>query len=203
LSAPKIAGRIFLSFLGAIVVAAAALYVTLLLTPIPLPFIRDQARDLVYSALSPSSSVEMGDVALALEGGTWPVLQFRPVKYADSKSGATVRMSALEIGFSPIRALIGQPGLTVTIVEPVLQINQDLFGPRLSTFEMVPDAAGGPPTVRVLEGADAFPSVGISAEGVAVTGDVPADPGTSMRSDNEWLLQNIEGTGNGIAMIAR
>jgi hypothetical protein len=202
LSAAKIAGRIFLSLLSLIVVAAVGLYVTLLLTPIPLPFVRDQARDLVFSALPPSSTIEMGDVALALEGGTWPVLQFRPVTYTDSKTGATVRMSALEIGFSPVRALIGQPGITVTIVEPLLQINQDLFGPRLATFDVVSDSTGGPPTVRVLEGADAFPEIGISAQGVEVSGNLPTTDQTTMRSDNDWLLYNIEAAGNGIAAIA-
>lgn len=201
-SAAQIAGRIFLSFLGLIVIAAASLYVTLLFTPIPLPFIKEQARDLVVSAISPSATIEMGDVELALEGATWPVLQFRPVKYADSKTGATIRMSALEIGFSPVRALIGQPGITVTIVEPLLQINQDLFGPRLSTFEMVADPSGGKSTVRVLEGADAFPEIGISAQGVAVTGPLPSAEPATMRSDNDWLLNNIEAAGNGIALIA-
>jgi hypothetical protein len=154
----------------------------------------------VLAALPPSSTVEMGDVALALEGYTWPVLQFSPVSYTDAKSGATVRMAALEIGFSPIRAWIGQPGASVTIVEPRLQVNQDLFGPRLSTFDVVQDSSGGPPTVRVLEGADAFPAWGIRKEGVAVTGQLPEGQ-AMMRSDNDWLLYNIEAAGQGIAMI--
>ena len=36
-------------------------------------------------------------------------------------------MAALEIGFSPVRALFGQPGATVTIVKPHIQIVQDLY----------------------------------------------------------------------------
>lgn len=201
LSAARIAGRIVLGLMALIVAVAVGLYVTLLITPIPLPFLRDQARALVFAALPPSSTIQMGDVALALEGGTWPVLQFSPVEYTDAKSGATVNMVALEIGFSPIRAWIGQPGASVTIVEPRLQVNQDLFGPRLSTFDIVSDTGGGPPTVRVLEGADAFPSVGIHAEGVAVSGQLPEGQTPMMRSDNDWLLYNIEAAGGGITTI--
>ena len=67
-------------------------------------------------------------------------------------------MEALEVGFSPVRALVGQPGATVTIVGPHLQVNQDLFGPRLTSFEIVPDARRRPPTVRVLEGAGCLPA---------------------------------------------
>ena len=58
---------------------------------------------------------------------------------------------ALEVGFSPVRAVVGQPGATVTIVGPQLQVNQDLFGPRLAKFEYVDEPDGGR-TVRVIEG---------------------------------------------------
>jgi hypothetical protein len=108
-------------------------------------------------------------------------------------------MEALEVGFSPLRALWGQPGATVTVVGPHLQVNQDLFGPRLVRFEMIPDPEGGRPTVQIIEGAEAFPEVGISAQGVDVRGEAPAS--AQMRSDNDWLIYNLEAAEQGIAAI--
>lgn len=176
------------------------LYLVLLVTPVPLPFVNSQVRNLVLSSMPEGSELELGEMALALEGYVWPVIKFSPVVYTDANSGAKVRMEALEVGFSPVRALIGQPGATVTIVGPHLQVNQDLFGPRLTSFEMVPDPEGGRPTVRVIEGASAFPEVGISAQGVDVRGELPTS-GPQMRSDNDWLIYNLEAAGKGIAAI--
>src|SRR5690606_5068422 len=133
------------------------LYAVLLVTPVPLPFVGTQVRNLVATALPAGSDIELGEMALALEGYVWPVIRFTPVVYTESRSGARISMEALEVGFSPVRALWGQPGATVTVVGPHLQVNQDLFGPRLVSFEMVPDPEGGPPTVQIIEGADAFP----------------------------------------------
>src|SRR5690606_9767780 len=113
--------------------------------------------------------LELGDMALALEGYIWPVIRFSPVTYTDMKSGGTVSMEALEVGFSPIRAIVGQPGATVTIVGPHLQVNQDIFGPRLARFELV-DEPDGSRTVRVIEGEDQFPEVDISSNGMNVQG---------------------------------
>ena len=59
----------------------------------------------------------------------------------------------------------------MTIVGPHIQVNQDLFGPRLADFEVVPDPKGGPATVRVLEGSTAFPDAGIHSDGIDVNGE--------------------------------
>lgn len=178
----------------------AVLYLALLVTPIPLPFVNSQVRNFVVSSMPKGSELELGDMALALEAFAWPVIKFSPVVYTDASSGANIRMEALEVGFSPLRALIGQPGATVTIVGPHLQVNQDLFGPRLTSFEIVPDPEGGRPIVRVIEGTAAFPEVGISAHGVNVKGDLPAST-PQMRSDNDWLIYNLEAAASGLAGI--
>jgi hypothetical protein len=199
---PRLVGRIVLWVIMIPVVALAAIYVTLLFTPIPLPFLTVEARNAVMRALPDSSRLELGDMALALEGGTWPVLQFSPVVLTDVKTGANVRMDALEVGFSPVRAIVGQPGVNVTMVGPHIQVNQDLFGPRLASFQIVPDPDGGRPTVRVLEGQDAFPPVGISAEGLDIRGTVPTGAASSkMRSDNDWLINNLEAAQKSISDI--
>ncbi|MFD2649859.1 AsmA-like C-terminal domain-containing protein [Devosia albogilva] len=172
------------------------LWMVLLVTPIRLPFAGVAVRNLVQGALPTGSDLQLGEMALALEGGIWPVVQFSPVVLTDSKSGARVATEALEVGFSPARALMGQPGAAITVVSPRIQMVQDLLGPRLATLEMVDDPAGGAPTVRVLEGEDSYPSVGISTDGIDLSGEVGD---LQMRSDNDWLIYNLEAAEQGIA----
>ncbi len=178
---------------------AVIVYVALLIHPIPLPFISTQVRNLVVASMPPGTELELGDMALAIEGFAQPVIQFSPVTYKDTTTGAEVKMDALEVGFSPIHAIFGQPGATVTVVGPHIQINQDLFGPRLATFELVPDPNGGPTTVRVLEGSTAFPDAGIHSGGIDVNGETT--DATHMRSDNDWLIFNLEAAQKGIAGV--
>ncbi|HEY4199635.1 MAG TPA: hypothetical protein VGM83_03660, partial [Devosiaceae bacterium] len=175
------------------------LYIALLIHPIPLPLISQQIRNLVVASMPPGTELELGDMALALEGYAWPVIQFSPVVYKDTTTGAKVQMQALEVGFSPVRALVGQPGATVTVVGPHIQINQDLFGPRLADFEIIPDPKGGPATVRVLEGSDAFPAAGIHSGGIDVKGQTT--DATRVRSDNDWLVYNLEAADQGMASV--
>jgi hypothetical protein len=187
--------------LGIPALLLVALYVVLLITPIPLPFLRDPVRDAVLSALGSESQLELGGMALAVEGGTWPVFRFSPVVYTDLKSGAKIRMEALEVGFSPVRALWGQPGATVTMVGPHIQVVQDLFGPRVASFEVAHDPTGT--TVRVLEGRDAFPQIGIRSGGIEVQGQLPEGSTANMRSDNDWLVYNLEAAEQGMAQIVQ
>jgi hypothetical protein len=172
------------------------LWLVLLVTPFRLPFAGVAVRNLLQGALPAGSDLQLGEMALALEGGIWPVVQFSPVTLTDSKSGARVAVEALEVGFSPVRAVMGQPGATITVVSPRIQMVQDLLGPRLATLEMVDDPSGGPPTVRVLEGEDTYPSVGISTDGLDLSGAVGE---LQMRSDNDWLIYNLEAAEQGIA----
>lgn len=178
---------------------AVALYVVLIFTPIPLPFISAQVRNLVIANMAPNTELELGEMALALEGYAWPVIQFAPVTYRDKTNGGKVEMEALEVGFSPVRALIGQPGATVTVVGPHIQINQDLFGPRLAEFEIERGQNGEPDTVRVIEGSTAFPNAGFGKDGISVTGETTEL--THVRSDNDWIVLNLEAAQVGIASV--
>jgi len=193
--------RLLVTLLALPFALIALLYAVLLITPIPLTLTRGPAQAAVRSALPPGSSLELGNMALALEGGFWPVLQFSPVVLHDSKSGSKIRMEALEIGFSPLRAVVGQPGASITMVGPHIQMVQDLLGPRPATLEIVDDPNGGMGTVRVLEGENAFPSVGISSEGINVRGIVPPGGSAELRSDNDWLIYNMESAEQGLAGI--
>lgn len=190
--------KIVVWLLGIPAVLALLLYIVMLFTPIRLPFGSEAAEAIARSAMPPTSQLQLGEMALTLEGGVWPVVQFSPVLMTDSKSGARVEMEALEVGFSPARALFGQPGAVVTLVRPHIQIVQDLFGPRVTNLEVVEDDNGGEPTVRVLEGEDNFPGVAIGADGIKMAG-----PNALMRSDNDWLIYNLEASEQGIADIVQ
>lgn len=181
------AARLAAWIVGIPLAILVVLYLILLITPIRLPFAGDTVRGLVQSALPPGAELELGDMALALEQGVLPVIQFSPVTYKDSVSGARIVMDALEVGFSPLLMLVGKPGATITIVAPHIQLVQDLYGPRLTTFEMEEDPEGGPPTLKVLEGEQAFPPIGIAHEGVVVGAEK-----APLRSDNDWLVYNLE-----------
>ncbi|GLQ57928.1 AsmA-like C-terminal domain-containing protein [Devosia nitrariae] len=197
----RLAAKIAVWVLGFPCALLILIYAILLVTPIRLPFVSNGARALAMSTMAPSTDLELGDMGLALEGGILPVLQFSSVVLSDYKTGARIAMDALEIGFSPIRALLGQPGATVTMVGPRVQIVQDLFGPRVARFELVEDPQGGPATVRVLEGETAFPAVDISAEGVAVNGDTTTEGSVQLRSDNDWLIYNLTAAEASMAQI--
>ncbi len=190
--------RIAVWILGIPALLLVVLYLVLLVTPIRLPMGSEAAQAIARSTLPPTSDLSLGPMALTLENGVWPVIQFAPVRLTDRKTGAKVAIDALELGFSPVRALFGQPGATVTIVRPHIQIVQDLFGPRLSDFDLIEDPAGGAPTVRVREGDDAFPAVDIGASGIDLSS---ASVPVRMRSDNDWLIYNLEASEQGIAEL--
>ena len=198
-SATRTVGLIAAWLFGVPLALAVLLYAVLLIHPLPLPFIATQVRNIVVASMPPGTELELGDMALTLENYAVPVIQFSPVIYKDTTTGAKVGMDALDVGFSPVRALIGQPGATVTVIGPHVQINQDLFGPRLADLEVVPDPNGGPATVRVLEGSSAFPDAGIHSGGIDVRGQTT--DATHMRSDNDWLVFNLEAAETGIASI--
>jgi hypothetical protein len=188
----RLAAKIALWVLGIPAVLLIVLYLVLLITPIRLPFGGAAAQAAVAGAMPESIRIELGDVALALEGGIWPVLQFSPVTLDDVRSGAHIEMEALRVGFSPWRSLLGQPGASVTVLAPRLQIVQDLFGPRPTRFELVEDPLGGTAMLRVIEGLDAFPTISISEDGVQLDGLIGAGGERTMRSDNEWLVYNLQ-----------
>lgn len=189
---PRLAAKVCAWVVAVPVALFILLYLLLLVTPIPLPFARDSVQAALMSAMPVGAKLELGDMSLALENAVVPVLKFAPVTYEDSKGGGKVSMEALDVGFSPFRALLGQPGASITMVRPHIQMVQDLLGPRLSSFEFVNDAKGGATTVRVLEGTDAFPKVGISAGGLDVRGQIPDSVAGGVRSDNDWLIYNLE-----------
>ncbi len=197
-------GRKFLRVLswvfGLPIVILLVLWLILLVTPIPLPFVGSQARLAVMSSLPNSMDVNFGDTYLALEGGVAPVLQFSPVSMVDRASNAHVEVEALEIGFSPLRAVLGQPGVVITMVEPHLQVIQDLLGPRLGRYEVVEDPQGGVPQVRVMAGETEMPNIGIVSQGLEVRGGLGSSV-VEFRSDNDWLIYNMASAEEGLRQL--
>jgi hypothetical protein len=192
------AAKLAVWLLGIPCILLVLLYLVLLVTPVRLPLAGDAVRAVIQSALPASTNLSLGSMNLALEQSVWPVIRFEPVTLTDSKAGSTVRMEALEIGFSPVRALFGQPGATITIVAPELKVVQDLSGPRISSFELETSEEGSQPVVRVEEGEQAFPPIGISSDGIAIEG---SDRPFALRSDNEWLILNLEASEQSIVDI--
>lgn len=191
-------GKVCVWLFGIPAVLLIVLYIVLLITPIRLPFGGDAVRALAQAAVPPTTNLQMGEMALALESGVWPVVKFSPVLMTDSKTGARVTVEALEVGFSPVRSLLGQPGATITLVRPHVQIVQDLSGPRVTSFNLADHPEGDAPVVRVQEGEDAFPPIGISEHGIDIAG---TDQPLPMRSDSDWLVYNMESSEQGIAEI--
>ena len=179
--------RLWAWALGIPVAILFVLYLVLLITPIRLPFSGATVRGVVESMLPATSSLELGDLAIAVENGFLPVIHFAPVVLTDHLTGSRIAMDALEVGFSPLRALTGQPGASITVVGPKLQLVQDLHGPRLGRMELEENSEGGLPTLTVMEGQQSFSPIGILKDGLALPED-----GTRLRSDNDWLVYNLE-----------
>lgn len=186
--------------IGLPLVLVLVTWLVLLVTPIPLPFVGGQARNAVMASLPPTMDIDFGNTFLALEGGVAPVLQFSPVQMKDRATNAHVEIEALEIGFSPFRAIMGQPGVVITMVEPRLQVIQDLLGPRLGRYEIVEDPDGGVPQVRVLAGETQSPHVGILSGGLAVRDDIGGNV-VQFRSDNDWLAYNFASSEDGMRQL--
>lgn len=182
------ATKILVWLLGLPCALSLILYFVLLATPISLPFSGPAVRLFVQTAMGPDTDLEIGDMGLALEDGVWPVIRFAPVRLTDNKSGTRIALEAIEVGFSPARALFGQPGTSIGIIGPDIEMVQDLHGPRLVELEFHGLSEDQVPTIRVMEGADRFPAIEIDEDGVQ-TEKSSAPP---MRSDNDWLIYNLE-----------
>lgn len=185
--------------LGGLVAVLAVVYALVLLNPLPLPWVKYQAEQMLHGALPETTTIVVGEAFLAIEGGIWPVLRFEPVTVTDTSTGGVISMASLDVGFSPVRALFGQPAANVTLIEPHLQIVQDLLGPQLSGFDVVEPTDGTEPFVRVRQGAAARPNVSISANGISVDGTEAAKLTGQFRSDNDWMIANILAADEGLA----
>lgn len=174
-------------------------YLIVLIVPVPVPFVRDHAQNMLREAMSETMDVDLGEARLALENGLWPVVRFSPVQLTDSATGADISMDALDVGVSPFKALIGQPAASVTLLAPNLQIVQDFYGPRMSGFDIVEPTDGSEPFVRVREGETSLPSVRVSPLGIEVDEDAPEGAGPQFRSDNYWMIANLQAASDALA----
>jgi hypothetical protein len=179
---------------------AALLYGLLAFGPINLNFAKSNVEAAIREGLPPDSEVMLGDLSLSLSAHLSPVLRFEPVSFLDKSSGAQVSVEALEIGIS-LQALIGQPGAVVSLINPRLQILQDLLGPRLASFSERTDGGTGETVFEVKQGNDVYPEVRIKASGLEVSGALPRGDGVGIRSDNDWLIYNFEGADQAIAAL--
>ncbi len=183
------------------VVLLALIYLRLMIGPVSLQLVRPNVEQAIRATLPSGSSIALGDLSLSLSSHFSPVLHFAPVTLTEDGSGATVGIDALEIGFSPFQALIGHPGAVVSLIDPHLQILQDLLGPRLASFTLTEDAESGEMIARVRQGSDIYPDVRIGRKGLTVSGPSPTGDGIGLRSDNDWLIYNMEGMEQAVSLL--
>jgi len=194
--------RVFSVVVIALVLVLALIYARLLIGPVPLNFLSDRAQGMVTSLIDDGFHVDWGDFGVALDGPFNPVVRLASVELLDAETDASIRMSALEIGISPLGLLYGQPEVRITLVEPHFQMVQDLFGPRFSRYALVEDADTGEITAQISEGNYIAPTVRIRQDGLQLAGQERNGTPGGLRSDNDWLIYNLEAMNQSLSEIA-
>lgn len=184
--------RLLIWMVGVPLVVVALLYARLAIGPVDVSYFRGPIEQAVRASLPPNAELSIGELSLSLDQGLAPVLRFAPVTLTDNNAGASVSAKSLDIGFSPVFALIGQPSAIVTLEGPRLQVVQDLLGPRLAQFEVREDKGSGETVVRILSGQNGAPTVGILKGGVTLHHQGSSAALNTLRSDNDWLVYNID-----------
>ena len=137
--------------------------------------------------------IELGEIELAIRNAIFPIVQFSPAILIDKKNAAKIEMKALDIGFSPLKALINQPSLKVALVSPKLKIIQDLLGPRLADFELITSEDNeNSDAIYVLEGEKSYPTVTITSKGLGVDNSHVQDLDIEFRTDNNLTIYNFQ-----------
>jgi len=169
-----------------------AVYIRLLFAPISLEYFNKQLNQIAIDTLPVNFSAKLGTPTLSLENAIVPVIKFSPVVIENNKSRAKIEMEAINLGFSPIKSLFGNPSVNVAFLSPTIKIVQDLHGPRFGDFEFVEGSDGNNAVIWVLEGENSYPSIDITALGLDVSGDLPHDSGFEFRSDNDLIIANFK-----------
>lgn len=176
-------------------------YVRLLFGPVSLDFLSDRVKSAVAGIVEDNYIVDWADFGLSLTGPLSLGFHLSTVTLTERTSDATITMEALEISVSPIGAALGRPDARVILVEPHIQMLQNLLGPRLSRFEFLEEEGTGETVVRVLEGERIAPNVRIGDDGISL-GPRAGDAELDLRSDNDWLVLNVEALNDGLAQVA-
>ncbi|WP_404403814.1 AsmA-like C-terminal region-containing protein [Pelagibacterium halotolerans] len=179
----------------------ALVYVRLLFGPISLDFLSDRVQSAVAGLVEDDFEVSWDEFGLSLDGPLNPVFRLASVELRDVASDAVIGMDALEIGVSPIGALMGRPNARITLDSPHFQLVQDLLGPRTSNFEVSEDPDTGEMTVAVHEGEQATPVVRIESDGLEVSTGEGARS-AALRSDNAMMVATVEAINAGLADLA-
>lgn len=178
----------------------ALLYVRLLFGPISLNFLSDRVQSAVASIVEDSFTVEWDDFGLSLTGPISLGFHLSTVTLTERATDAAIEMEALEIGVSPIGAMMGRPEARVVLISPRFQMLQNLFGPSLSRFEFIEQEGTGETLVRIIEGETQAPTVTIGDDGLVLGSRRGADIG--LRSNNDWLVFNVEALNQSLAELA-
>ncbi len=194
-------------WLGAIRIAAlivvalfALVYVRLLFGPISLNFLSDRAQSMVAGVVDDSFAVGWTDFGLSLNGPVDLAFRLSDVTLTEQTHQSLITMSALDISISPLGMLRGRPEARIVMIEPHFQAVQDLLGTRLSRFDIEDPGDGTPSVVRIHQGAQTVEGVVIGSEGLSLDGMEEGAAG--LRSDNDWLIANVENINTSLADVA-
>ncbi len=180
----------FLWVFGFLAFIVFAIYIFLLFSPISLQFIRDPIQNAALRAIPNDYNVELGDISLSLENGILPSIQFSPAIITDEINAVKIELKALNVGFSPLKSLFGQPSLNISLVQPHLKIIQDLLGPRLAEFEII-EEGGDEAAIYILEGENSYPSVKITPQGLDLENSKISGEQLELRTDNKLAIYNF------------
>tara|TARA_R100000365_G_scaffold3160_1_gene9928 strand:- start:1204 stop:4626 length:3423 start_codon:yes stop_codon:yes gene_type:complete len=190
-----------LALLGiGLLVVLSLFYVRLLFGPISLGFLSDRVKSEVAGIVDDSFDVDWRDFGLSLTGPVSLGFHLSTVTLTERASNAVIEADALEIGLSPLGLVFGRPQARIILIEPRFQMVQDLLGPRLSRFEFLEEDGTGETVVRVIEGSQRAPDVQIGDEGISAGAQGAEDIG--LRSDNDWLVANVESLNQALAQLA-
>lgn len=174
------------------------LYGRLMMGPISLNFLSGRVQAMVAGVVDDSFAVHWGDFGLSLSGPLDFAFRLSDVTLTEQKTHSVITMSALDISVSPLGMLRGRPEASIVLIGPHFQLVQDLLGTRLSRFDMVDPGDGTPAVVSIHQGADITPGVVIGSDGLSQNGSGDFGP----RSDNDWLIANVESLNQSLADVA-
>ncbi|RDE09238.1 hypothetical protein DVH29_07180 [Pelagibacterium lacus] len=184
-----------------VLVLLALFYVRLLFGPISLNFLSERAQAAVAGIVEDSYDIAWTDFGLSLTGPVSLGFHLSDVTLTDRAANAAITMEALEIGVSPFSALVGRPDARVVLIRPEIRMLQDLLGPRLARFQFIEAEGTGETVVHIFEGETAAHNVRIGDDGLSL-GSEAGGTAIGLRSDNDWMVLNIEALDQALAQLA-
>ncbi len=155
---------------------------------------------MIAGVIDDSFDVSWTDFGLSLSDPFTPAFRLSNVTLTEKAKPSMITMSALDITISPLGMTRGRPEARIVLVDPHFQLVQDLLGTRLSRFDIEDPGDGTPAVISIHDGGEVGRHVTIGSEGLSIGQGVEAAVG--LRSDNDWLIANVEAINASLAEVA-